>query len=221
MDAETRARVFEPFFTTKEPGRGTGLGLATVFGIVKQSGGSMAVASDPGEGSLFEAFVPSSDEPLTEMAPLPTPDQSGRSGVILVTEDDASVRQVVVAVLQRAGYSVLDAAGPHQALALASAHDGPIDLLLTDVVMPVMSGKDLAERIVALRPDLPVLYMSGYTDKAIVHRGVLDAGIQLLAKPVTPEQLLAAVGTMLDEARAKPAGLTSMASRRRTVSLSQ
>jgi CheY-like chemotaxis protein len=203
MDAQTQARVFEPFFTTKGQGRGTGLGLATVFGIVKQSGGNVFVHSEVDRGSVFEAYVPISEEPLTDKTPPPRPKLNAPSAVVLVTEDEPSVRQVVVTVLQRAGYRVLEAAHPRQALAIAHEHAGPIDLLLTDVVMPMMSGKDLAQQLCAQRPDLSVLYMSGYTDKAIVHHGVLEAGVHLLAKPVTPEQLLKTVAAVLDQARAR------------------
>jgi PAS domain S-box-containing protein len=206
MDAQTQARVFEPFFTTKGPGHGTGLGLATVFGIVKQSGGSMCVQSQVGRGSIFKAYVPSSEEPLTEETPPWKVRRAPCNATVLVAEDDPSVRQVVVTVLRRAGYQVLEAANPQHALTLSGEHTGTIDLLLTDVVMPVMSGKDLAEQLCAERPSLSVLYMSGYTDKAIVHRGVLDAGVHLLAKPVTPEQLLTAVAEALHQAPARAGG---------------
>jgi PAS domain S-box-containing protein len=197
MDAQTRARVFEPFFTTKEQGRGTGLGLATVFGIVKQSGGNVLVESEVGRGSVFEAYLPISDEPLTAEPPRQKPARRPRDAMILVAEDDTPVRQVVVTVLRRAGYRVLEASHPHHALALARDHAGPIDLLLTDLVMPLMSGNELARQLCAQRPDLAVLCMSGYSDEAIRHRGVMDAGVQLLAKPVTPEQLLNAVAEVL------------------------
>jgi PAS domain S-box-containing protein len=201
MDAATRERIFEPFFTTKGPGRGTGLGLATVFGIVKQSGGAMYVHSEPGRGSVFEAYVPSTEEPLTQSAPAPEASATPGTGVILLAEDDPSVRKVVVAVLQRAGYSVLAAPGPKEALRLAGEHVGAIDLMITDVVMPVMSGKALAQTLTQRRPNLAVLYMSGYTDEAIVKDGVLDAGVHLLPKPFTPERLLEAVGQALGARR--------------------
>jgi len=198
MDAQTRARVFEPFFTTKGPRRGTGLGLATVFGIVKQSDGTVVVQSEVGRGSVFEVYLPISDEPLTE-EPVPVK-LSGRSrnALILVTEDDPSVRHVVVTVLKRADYRVLEAADPHHALDLARAHPRPIDLLLTDVVMPVMSGKDLARQLRVQRPDLRVLFMSGYSDEVVAHHGVLDVDAHLLAKPVSPDQLLKAVSELLE-----------------------
>jgi len=201
MDAETRARVFEPFFTTKSIGRGTGLGLATVFGIAKQSGGGMHVESELGRGSTFEVYVPSSEEPLTETRRHRRPASAPGTGVILVAEDDPSVRRGVVTILRRAGYEVLAAGSPRDALEQAGEYKGEIDLLLTDVVMPVMSGKELAVQLTARRPELSVLYMSGYTDGSIGDRGVLDAGVHLLTKPITPERLLAAVDQRLDETR--------------------
>jgi PAS domain S-box-containing protein len=203
MDAQTRARVFEPFFTTKGPGRGTGLGLATVFGIVKQSGGSMYVQSEVGRGATFEAYFPSSEEPLTAETSQDRPERAPRDATILVAEDDAAVRQVVVTVLRRAGYLVLESTNAENALALARAHTGPIDLLLTDVVMPTMNGKELAQQLGAQRPGLNVLYMSGYADEVIVHRGVLESGLRLLAKPVAPEELLTAVAEVLVQAQAR------------------
>jgi CheY-like chemotaxis protein len=197
MDAQTRSRVFEPFFTTKGPGRGTGLGLATVFGIVKQGGGNVLVESEAGRGSVFEAYLPISDEPLTEEPPPPPRTTRPTNALILVVEDNPLVRQVVVTVLRRAGYRVLEASHPHDALAIARDHPGRIDLLLTDVVMPLMNGKELARQLCGQRPELAVLCMSGYSDEAIIERGVLDDGVHLLAKPVTPEQLLTAVADIL------------------------
>jgi CheY-like chemotaxis protein len=211
MDSETQAHVFEPFFTTKPAGQGTGLGLATVFGIMKQSGGSVHVESAPGRGSVFTVFFPSSCE-----APSETPEDSERqlralaarsgAGVVLLAEDDAPVRQVVATVLRRAGYVVLDASGPLEALALAREHREPIDLLLTDAVMPLWSGKELADRVSELRPGVRVIYMSGYTDRDIVHHGVLDAQVHFLPKPITPEPLLELVARVLGKARRREAG---------------
>jgi CheY-like chemotaxis protein len=201
MDPETRAHVFEPFFTTKAAGHGTGLGLATVFGIVKQSGGSVCVESELDHGSTFKAYFPTSTEPLTERVEEPRRSFSPRAGVILVAEDDAAVRQVVVNVLDRAGYTALDAATPLEALSIAREHAGPIDLLLTDVIMPQLSGKELAERLAVLHPNLSIVYMSGYTDKDIVHRGVLDEAVHFLPKPVTPVLLLDMVAQVLGGAR--------------------
>jgi two-component system, cell cycle sensor histidine kinase and response regulator CckA len=201
MDPETRAHVFEPFFTTKDASHGTGLGLATVFGIVKQSGGSVCVDSERGCGSTFRAYIPSSDEPLTERVAEPRRDVSARGGVIMVAEDDAAVRQVVVNVLERAGYTVVHAPGPIEALAVARELRGPLDLLLTDVIMPQLSGKELAERLAVLHPNLSVVYMSGYTDKDIVHRGILDEAVNFLPKPVTPVRLLDIVAQVLGNAQ--------------------
>ncbi len=199
MDAETQARVFEPFFTTKAPGQGTGLGLATVFGIVKQSGGGLCVESDAGAGSTFTAYFPSChEEPVAE--PLAAPVRAkGRGGVVLVAEDEAQLRRVLASVLRRAGYTVLAAASPLEALDLARQHQGPIDLLLTDVIMPKMSGGELARLLTQQRSELAVLYMSGYTDRAIVHRGVLDEGVHFVPKPITPHRLLAAIAGVLGE----------------------
>jgi CheY-like chemotaxis protein len=206
MDSGTHAHVFEPFFTTKPVGQGTGLGLATVFGIMKQSGGSVHVTSAPGEGSVFTVFFPSSREAPSELSEESERQQrelAARSGagVVLVAEDDAAVRQVVSTVLRRAGYVVLDAAGPIEALALVREYPEPIDLLLTDTVMPLSSGKELADRLNGLRPGVPVIYMSGYTDRDIVQHGVLDAGVNFLPKPITPAPLLELVARVLDKAR--------------------
>jgi len=198
MDAQTRARVFEPFFTTKGAGHGTGLGLATVFGIIKQSGGNIFVESELGRGSVFAAYVPSSEEPLTDEPPA-SPHPAGRNegALILVAEDERSVRHMVVRVLERAGYRVLEAPDARVALMLAREQDGPIDLLLTDVVMPRMHGTELAQQLRAERPGLRVVFMSGYPDETIVHRGVVAPGVHLLAKPLTPEQLLTTVAESL------------------------
>lgn len=212
MNNETRAHVFEPFFTTKPSGRGTGLGLATVFGIVKQSGGNVYVESDLGLGSVFTAYFPISSEPVSAQPEARTHDPEARAGVILVAEDDLAVRQVVTLVLQRAGYTVIGAADPIEALALAREHHEPIDLLLTDVVMPISSGKELAGRLEQLRPDLSVIYMSGYTDRDVVHRGALDADVDFLAKPITPARLLSLVAQVLDRRRC-----TGVAQRRRNL----
>jgi two-component system, cell cycle sensor histidine kinase and response regulator CckA len=200
MDAETRTHVFEPFFTTKAAGRGTGLGLATVFGIVKQSGGNIYVDSEVGRGSTFLAYFPSSLEPLTELSPEPQFGLDAPGGVVLVAEDDPAVRSVVVTVLKRAGYSVLDAAGPLEALELARAYKGRIDLLLTDIVMPQLSGTELAERLTALWPKLSVVYMSGYTDRDITRLDRLDS--QFLPKPITPVRLLDTIARVLNEGQA-------------------
>jgi two-component system cell cycle sensor histidine kinase/response regulator CckA len=198
MSRDTQERIFEPFFTTKEHGKGTGLGLATVFGIVRQSGGSIFVYSELGRGSTFKLYFPRSDEPMAaRAAPVRIETLRGTETILLV-EDEEQLRTVATTVLVRNGYRVLPAARPEEALALAAAHDGPIALLLTDVVMPGMSGRDLARRVTASLPSLRVLYMSGYTDDAIVHHGVLDPGVSLLQKPITPDALLRRVREIID-----------------------
>jgi PAS domain S-box-containing protein len=207
MDSETQTHVFEPFFTTKPAGRGTGLGLATVFGIMKQSGGSVQVESGLGRGSVFTAYFPSSCEPLSTEPEEGALDARSGVGVVLVAEDDPAVRQVVSAVLRRAGYVVLDAGDAIEALALAREYREPIDLLLTDAVMPLLSGKELADRLLGLRPDLRVIYMSGYTDRDMVHRGVLDTSVHFLPKPITPAPLLELVAQVLGKSRRRDAEL--------------
>ena len=185
MDAETLTHIFEPFFTTKKTGKGTGLGLATVYGIVKQGGGFINVYSEPARGTTFKIYLPVSAGELepsrTDENQSPTP---GSETVFLV-EDDDMVRTVTEASLRELGYTVLSAAGPEEALALFADHKDAVDLLVTDVVMPSMNGKDLYDRLKTSRPDLKVLYMSGYTENVIVHHGVLDKGVQFISKPFT------------------------------------
>lgn len=193
MSPDTLSRVFEPFFTTKAPGLGTGLGLSTVFGIVKQSGGTIEVRSKEGEGThLVMCFPTTADAPEAH-----TDSPRGRlarvAGVILVVEDEPQLLEVIVTVLRDAGYTPLAANSPTEALKLVESHLEPISLLLTDVVMPQMSGKQLADTLAEKGSTIPVLYMSGYAGNTIANHGVLDAGISLLAKPFTPTQLLARV----------------------------
>ena len=201
MDERTQARIFEPFFTTKEVGKGTGLGLSTVFGIVRQSGGTIAVESTPARGATFRIYLPAVD-------PQSAAGLSGRaegkparrtgSETILLVDDDDHVRKVAHAILEREGYRILDARTAADALRLCERHPERIDLLLADVVMPHMSGGDLSEKVRSLRPETRVLYMSGYPDDALVQRGLEHSTISFLQKPLTPETLLAKVREVLE-----------------------
>jgi two-component system, cell cycle sensor histidine kinase and response regulator CckA len=188
MDAETQAHIFEPFFTTKEKGKGTGLGLATVYGIVKQSGGYVWVYSEPSRGTSFKIYLPRiAEEPST--APRDRPGEGRQlpqgTETVLLVEDEKGVRELTREYLQMSGYAVVEAEDGHTALELAAMHAGPIELLMTDVVMPGISGRELADRIRKLRPGIKVLFMSGYTDQAVVHHGILETDAVLLQKPFT------------------------------------
>ncbi len=198
MDAAVKARIFEPFFTTKDPGKGTGLGLATVFGIVKQSGGSIGVYSEPGHGTTFKVYLPRVDETIDQAATAATPTLARGSETILLVEDDDEVRALARETLDGHGYTVIPASAPAEALQLAGSHSGPIHLLVTDVVLPQLSGRGLAERLAPEHRDLRVLYMSGYTDDAIVRHGMLEEGTAFLQKPFTPYTLLSKVREVLD-----------------------
>lgn len=203
-DDGTRARLFEPFFTTKEVGKGTGLGLATVYGIVNQSGGHVWVDSEQDHGTVFKVYLPRVEATNNVRADLirPPSDAVGTE-TILVVEDDAAVRGFTRTVLEARGYHVLVAAGPAEAVDLAAAHDGHIRILVTDVVMPGMSGVVLAQRLQARTPGLKVLFVSGYAENAIVRRGVLDPETPFLAKPFSPDALAARVRQVLDRRRAR------------------
>jgi CheY-like chemotaxis protein len=197
ISPEVLPRIFEPFFTTKPTGQGTGLGLATIYGIVKQSGGHIHVDSAPGRGSTFEVYFPRTlDAPVDLSAPAPTTTTGTES--VLVVEDDAQVREVTVRALRAAGYDVYIAALPQAALDLPLEKVTRLRLLITDVVMPGTDGRALAHELCRRHPALRVLYVSGYTHDAIAERGVLDSGIEFLAKPFTVSSLLARVRTILD-----------------------
>jgi len=199
MDAATKAQVFEPFFTTKERGKGTGLGLSTVFGIVKQSGGSIYLYSEPGVGTTFKIYFPLAEGPLgrTERPSAETRGARG-SETILLVEDEEQVREVAAAILRAAGFHVLVAATPAEAILLCEESPERIDLLLTDVIMPKLNGRQLAERIRLLRPEVGVLYMSGYTDDMILNNGTLEVGASFIQKPMMPDSLTRKVRDVLD-----------------------
>jgi CheY-like chemotaxis protein len=199
MDAETQARMFEPFFTTKPKGKGTGLGLATVYGIVKQSGGYIWVYSEPGQGTTFKIYLPRVDAAVEPAPPRPvaTPSLAGSETVLLV-EDEEQVRVLTRRLLQARGYRVLTTASGPEALRVAEQHVGPIHLLVTDVVMPGMSGREVGLLVAQLHPEVRALYLSGYPDESVVHQGVLAPGTPFLQKPFTGEALARKVREVLD-----------------------
>jgi PAS domain S-box-containing protein len=200
MDEKTKARVFDPFFTTKEMGKGTGLGLSTVYGIVKQSGGFVWVYSEPGQGTTFKIYFPrTTAAAAVEDRVIHTyPKDPQGTETILVLEDDDQVREIAVAFLRSAGYTVLEASNPEAALKIATTHEGPIHLLLTDVVLPQMNGRVLGEKLRALLPEINVLYVSGYTSNVVVRQGILYEGVAFLQKPYSRQGLIAKVRATLD-----------------------
>jgi PAS domain S-box-containing protein len=201
MDRATQSRIFEPFFTTKDVGKGTGLGLSTVFGIVKQSGGSIYVYSEVGQGASFKLYFPAVEGGVRAQPSTPPEWDGGGHETVLLVEDEQQVRRVTAEVLVRSGYKVLEAPTPADALALAEQHATSIDLLLTDVMMPGMSGPDLALKLREKRPTLKVLCMSGYTDGTILRRGILDRGLAYVQKPLSPKTLLLKIRDVLDGER--------------------
>jgi len=203
MDDQTKNRIFEPFFTTKQEGKGTGLGLAMIHGFVKQCGGNVYVYSEPGLGSTFKIYLPDVEDALSSAIVPPAFEKSPRSDeTILLVEDDVAVRSLARHVLQTSGYTVLEAAQGEEAFHVAETHAGTIHLLVSDVVMPRMSGRELAERIVVLKPGIKVLFLSGYAEDAVVRHGILASGIAFLQKPFTPNTLLRKVRSTLDQGAA-------------------
>jgi two-component system cell cycle sensor histidine kinase/response regulator CckA len=206
MDAETRSHIFEPFFTTKERGKGTGLGLSTVYGIVKQHGGDIWVYSEPGRGTTFKIYLPLAAAPATSPAAEPKPPVRGSCGeTILLVEDEEGVRKYVRGVLETHGYRVLEASSGEAALKIGTSFQEPIALLLTDVVMPKMGGRELAAALAPHRPGMKVLYLSGYTDHVVVDRGVVHNGSEFLQKPFTPDALARKIREILDDDRSRAA----------------
>ncbi len=202
MDTAIQAQIFEPFFTTKEKGKGTGLGLSTVYGIIKQSGGFIWVYSEAGKGTTFKIYLPRSEEQTEErVLTRPKPETLQGSETILLVEDDEAVLSIGELILERSGYTVLTASNGREALEQVKTHNHSVELIVTDVVMPGMSGKELADRIQVVVPRVPVLYLSGYTDDAIAQHGILDPGVEFLPKPFDREELLLKVREILDKDR--------------------
>jgi CheY-like chemotaxis protein len=200
MDEGTRLRLFEPFFTTKGIGKGTGLGLATVYGIVTQSGGFISVKTAPGQGTTFRIFLPRVDRPAAEatIANATAATQKGTE-VLLLVEDDDGVRSLARNILQGRGFTVLEASNGKEALPVAERYTGPLHLLVTDVIMPQMNGRELAARLTGLRPGLKVLYLSGYTDDVLSRQNIPEKGVAFLPKPFTPSSLASKVRELLDQ----------------------
>jgi two-component system cell cycle sensor histidine kinase/response regulator CckA len=200
MTDEVKAHIFEPFYTTKERGSGTGLGLATTYGAVHQAGGSIEVYSEVGIGTTFKVYLPRVEEEAAKpvMGDLPT-DLPGGTETVLIVEDEGILRKLCVQILEQLGYRVLQARNGAEAIALAQGYGDRIDLLLTDVVMPGMNGRELATQLVLHRPEMKVLFTSGYTENAIVHHGVLDDEVSFLGKPYSPSSLAKKIRKVLDK----------------------
>ncbi len=203
MDEETQSHLFEPFFTTKNPGRGTGLGLATAYGIIRQSGGAIRIWSQLGRGTTARIYLPPARTQAAKGAEDKTASLIPLTGAesILVVEDEARVRKLIVDVLTAKGYGVLEATRGEDALRISRSHKGAIDLAVVDVVMPEISGPDLVRQLKRLRPDTRVLYISGYTDEAIVHHGIPESGAAFLQKPFLPDELARKVREVIDTRR--------------------
>ena len=197
MNREILSHIFEPFFTTKERGKGTGLGLSMAYGIIKQSGGHIRVESSPGKGSIFRIYLPRAFKSKPEAATAPTRLEARGTGTILLVEDEEGVRHVVQRMLMLQGYTVLAANDGQEALQISQGHPGPINLLLTDVAMPVMGGRELAERLTSAHPEMKVLFMSGHTEDGVVRRGIQESVINFIQKPFRADQLLAKIGEIL------------------------
>ncbi|MGE3467914.1 MAG: PAS domain-containing protein, partial [Pyrinomonadaceae bacterium] len=199
ISPEVKSHIFDPFFTTKEVGKGTGLGLSTVYGIVKQSGGDIMVYSEVGHGTTFKIYLPCVDENVEQPKwPEPPQEHQRGTGTILLVEDEDIVRNLVIAVLTGAGYKVLDAASGDEGLAICRSYTDPIHLLLSDVIMPKMGGIELKAHVAKLRPEISVLFMSGYTDESLAHRGIYDEDVAFIEKPFTPDALARKVREVLE-----------------------
>jgi CheY-like chemotaxis protein len=215
MDEETRQQIFEPFFTTKEKGRGTGLGLSTVYGIVRQSGGWIEVYSEPGNGTSFHIYFPRAESAAVEQSAVPLSNgklagaapAAGGTETVLVVEDVHEIRTLITQVLELYGFRVLSAANGEEGLRRARQYEGPIDLVLTDIIMPGMTGKQMADQLLLERPGSKVLYTTGYSWEVIAGHGALDQEIPCLSKPFTPSALLAKVRQVLGPAKER-SGLT-------------
>jgi CheY-like chemotaxis protein len=198
MSPEIKEKIFEPFFTTKEMGRGTGLGLSTSYGIIKQSDGNIWVYSEPGKGTTFKIYLPRVDEPIDKLKEEPVFESLKGSETILVVEDDEVVRNLATRILKKQGYKVLEAPNGGSALIMCEDFKETINLIITDVVMPGMSGRNLVDRLREIHPEMKVLFMSGYTDNVIVHHGILEKEIDFIQKPFTIENLSKKVREILE-----------------------
>jgi signal transduction histidine kinase len=198
MDAETQSHIFEPFFTTKEAGKGTGLGLATVYGIVKQCAGAITVYSEPGRGTAFRVYLPRVDQPIEEVRSRPESLGSlNGSETVLVVEDDAEVRRLICEILRAKGYHILESTKGEEAIQIARGFQGPLPLVVADVILPEMSGPDVVRKVREAKPDIRALFISGYTDEAVLRHGMVEPGVMFLSKPFVPEDLARKVREVL------------------------